>query len=116
MEIQPVTEDAGWLALREELAPLIGERAFLFFAWAVSDSSGTRSASDYFRSQLVETGNDPEHPQVTETEQLLIDWGRLAPKSEVTDDLSLRFERAFRPKSRELLYRGVALARELDHQ
>lgn len=114
MEIQPVTDDAGWLALGDELAPFIGERAFLFFAWAVCDASGSRAGSDYFRAALVKSGNDPENPQVTETEQLLMDWGRLAPNDEITDDLRLRFERAFRPQLRDLLNRGVDLVRSAD--
>ena len=116
MEIQPVIGDEGWLALREKLAPFIGERAFLFFAWAVCEAGGSRQQSETFRAALVEAGNDPEHPQVTETEQLLIDWGRLAPKHQVPDDLNERFEGAFRPQLRELLYRGVDLVRESDDQ
>jgi hypothetical protein len=106
----------GWLTLRDQLAPFIGERAFSFFALALCDAGGNQSWSEYFRAGLIGSGNDPDNPQVTETEQLLIDWGRRAPGNDVPDDLNRRFESTFHAQLRELLYRGVALARSSDSQ
>jgi hypothetical protein len=118
MEIQPVV-DAGvvdwplaeWLALRDKIVPFIGERAFSLFAFSVCDASGSAAASEYFRKSLLDSGTDPVRPQVTETEQLLIDWGRSATRGDVEDDLAARFDRVLSPQLGALLHRGVGLMR-----
>ncbi|MDQ1570332.1 MAG: hypothetical protein QOF79_1006 [Actinomycetota bacterium] len=118
MENQPVV-DAGvvdwplaeWLDLREEIVPLIGERAFSLFAFAVCDVSSSAAASEYFRKSLLDSGTDPVRPQVTETEQLLIDWGRSATRGDVEGVLATRFDRVLSPQLGALLRRGVGLMR-----
>ncbi len=64
-------------AARDALVPFIGERAVTLFAYAIADEADTLVTSTFFRRILVDSGEDPDHPQVTEAEQLLIDWGRL---------------------------------------
>ena len=66
-----------WYVLRDELAPFIGERAVSLFSYAISDENDCLVSSAYFRRILIDNGEDPDSPQVTEVEQLLIDWGRL---------------------------------------
>jgi hypothetical protein len=48
---------------------------------------------------------------VTETERLLIDWGRLVARdaSALPADVQDRFDRTFRPQLRELLTKFAAL-------
>jgi hypothetical protein len=101
-----------WTALEDETVPFIGERAFFYFAFATLEAAGGAEGMESFRSRLVATGNDPERPQVTETEQLLIDWGRASVEAPVDTEspLGTRFVRTFSPQLQALLARGVSLA------
>lgn len=91
-----------WHELRDGVAPYIGERAASLFAYAVADAAGHDAAVTVLRDQLV--GEDLQHPQVTEVEQLLIDWGRvIGADAVVADDMTTRLERAFSPRLRETL-------------
>ena len=56
----------------------------------------------YFRDILTAAGDDPNHPQVTETEQLIIDWGRLIASSprDIPEAFYARLEGAFTPARR----------------
>jgi hypothetical protein len=95
----------GWYTLKDELEPFIGERAVSLFAYAISDASGCVVCSASFRRVLVESGDDPDSPEVTESEQLLLDWGRLlaAPPRELPTEFRARLEQAFSPKLRLML-------------
>ena len=66
-----------WYTLRNELEPFIGERAVSLFSYAISDANDCLVCSVFFRKILIESGDDPDNPVVTETEQLLLEWGRL---------------------------------------
>ena len=94
-----------WSQLREELAPFIGERAVSLLTFALADASGSAIVAEPARRALVDSGEDPDDPQVTEAEQLLIDWARVVGggAAEVTPDLSERLERTFTPRLREVL-------------
>lgn len=94
-----------WQGLREQLVPYIGERAVSLFAYAVADARGDERTSARLRSALIENGEDPDAPQVTEAEQLLIDWGRLVAglAGEVPAEMTARLEAAFNPQLRGLL-------------
>ena len=88
-----------WYVLRDELAPFIGERAVSLFSYAISDENDCLVCSVFFRRILIDNGEDPDNPQVTEAEQLLIDWGRLIAKSpaDIPAELYARLEAAFNP-------------------
>jgi hypothetical protein len=66
-----------WFTLKDEVVPWIGERAFTLFAHSISDAGRCLNSSLYFRKALIDSGDDPDSPEVTEAEQLLIDWGGL---------------------------------------
>lgn len=107
-QISPFDE---WYALSEELVPFIGERAYSLFAHAVFDESGHASAAEYFRGELTAAGTDVDDPQVTETERLLIDWGRQVARDAGGLDVTwrTRFETAFNPALRSAIIRFAAL-------
>jgi hypothetical protein len=107
-ELSPFSE---WYELRDELVPYIGERVFALFALAISDEMGSRIAVDHFRAVLVSSGNDVDNPQLTETEQLLIEWARAVARGSGTVEQQLRdrFERAFNPQLRRSLIEFAAL-------
>jgi len=104
MDFLPLTraDDLGWHALRDEIAPWIGERAVTLFSYAISDEYGSAVTTRYFRDVLTAAGDDPDHPQVTETEQLIIDWGRLIVSSprDIPEAFYARLEGAFTPGRR----------------
>jgi hypothetical protein len=107
-ELSPFAE---WYSLRDQLVPYIGERVFDLLAFAISDARGDAVNSGRYRSILAESGNNVDNPQVTETEQLLIDWARSAaqdPRS-IDEARRARFERAFNPQLRQLLVAFTAL-------
>jgi hypothetical protein len=95
----------GWFRLRDELVPFLGERAVALFGHAISQGLGAPFCVDYFRGLLTEAGDDPDAPQVTEAEALLIAWGRAigATPAAVPADLLDRVAATFQPRLRALL-------------
>ena len=61
--------------------------------------------SVFFRRILIDNGEDPDNPQVTEAEQLLIDWGRLIASNPggIPDEFYARLESSFTPQLRVIL-------------
>ena len=121
MSFLPITTheglDAASNELRDALVPFIGERAVTLFSYAISDEDGCLVTSAFFRKILVDSGEDPDHPSVTEAEQLLIDWGRLIARDPagITPDFYSRLEATFNPQLRAALlaYGGSVVARNL---
>ena len=108
MSFLPMTShdelDHAWNTLRDELVPYIGERAASLFAYAIADA-GDSALTDVFRKVLVDSGENVDDPQVTEAEQLLMDWGRLIAKAPaaIPDEMYDRLEASFNPKLRLIL-------------
>ncbi|CAN5185271.1 hypothetical protein BH09ACT5_BH09ACT5_01610 [soil metagenome] len=104
-------------ALADALAPYIGERAVSLFSYAISDENDCLVSAAFYRRILRDNGEDPDNPQVTEAEQLLIDWGRLivSRPSAIPEDFYARLEAAFNPQLRVLLlaYAGQVVATNL---
>jgi hypothetical protein len=94
-----------WYTLRDEIEPFIGERAVSLFSYAISDANDCLVCSVFFRKILIEAGDDPDNPQVTETEQLLLEWGRLiaTKPGEIPAEFYARLESAFSPTLRLVL-------------
>ena len=103
-----------WYTLRDALVPYLGERAVSLFCFAISDEYGSPICSAYFRRLLTDSGEDLDNPQVTETEQLLIDWGRLVAREPhgVPDEMYASLEQTFTPKLRTILvaFAGLMVA------
>src|SRR6185312_14039512 len=106
-----------WYVLRDELVPFIGERAVSLFSYAISDEHDCLVCSVYFRRILIDSGENPDDPQVTEVEQLLIDWGRAIARdpAAIPDDMVARLEQAFHPELRVILvaFAGIMVATNL---
>ncbi|MCY7413682.1 MAG: hypothetical protein LH471_11710 [Salinibacterium sp.] len=103
-----------WFVVRDSVAPFIGDRAVALFSYAISEGNDCLVWSAYFRRALSESGENPESPSVTETEQLLIEWGRsIAVRPAVIDsDFYDRLELAFSPTLRIALlaFAGLTVA------
>ena len=94
-----------WYTLKDELVPYIGERAVSLFSYAISEQNDCLICSVFFRKILIDSGEDVDNPQVTETEQLLMDWGRLIARDPhgIPDEMYARLEQSFNPKLRLIL-------------
>ena len=108
---------AQWYSLWDEIAPWIGERALSLFSYAISDENGCEGSALYFRKRLSDAGDDPDNPQVTEAEQLLIDWGRLIAGNPhgIPQVFYDRLEATFSPERRVTLlaFAGLTVAANL---
>lgn len=108
------TAYSQWFTLRDAVVPYVGERAVSLFCLAISDEYGSQICAEYFRAVLVDAGEDLDNPQVTETEQLLIDWGRLIARDPhgVPDEMYAHLEERFNPTLRTLLvaFAGLMVA------
>jgi hypothetical protein len=100
-----------WETLREEITPYVGERALSLLTFAIFDEADGFEGAAHFRETLRESGTDVDAPEVTESEGLLIRWGRLfARDSEgIPGDVQGDFERVFNPQLRDLLVQFAAL-------
>jgi hypothetical protein len=91
-----------WHTLRGVLLRFVGERAVSLFAYSISDASHGLVCSVQFRRILIDHGEDPDHPQVTDVEQLMIDWGRLiaTDPAGITPEFYAKLEQAFNEQLR----------------
>ena len=65
-----------WYTLRDKLVPVIGERAISLFSFAISSGNHCLICSLFFRKILVDSGEDPDNPKLSEDERLLMDLGK----------------------------------------
>lgn len=107
----------AWLELKDELVPWIGERAFTLFCYSISRANRCENDALAFRRVLVDSGDDPENPEVTEAEQLLVDWGTLIVTTphDIPEEFYARLEETFSPERRLTLlsFAGQMLASNL---
>jgi alkylhydroperoxidase family enzyme len=64
-----------WYTLRDLVVPFTGERAFSLYAYAISTANDCLICSAFFRKILVDSGDDPDNPVLSETERFLMDLG-----------------------------------------
>lgn len=64
-----------WFALRDELLPVIGDRAILVFAHAISRASGTLTGTSFMRRALSQLGADPNALELSAEEADLARFG-----------------------------------------
>ena len=89
----------------------MGERALALLAFAVFDEADGFEGAAYFRESLRVSGTDVDSPEVTESEGLLIRWGRLFARDSdgIPADVQAEFERVFTPQLRAKLVQFAAL-------
>ena len=104
----------GWFTARDEVVPYLGERAVDLFSLAISRGYGAPYPVAFFEHTLSAAGDDPDAPQVTEAEALLLEWGTAigSAASAVPADLTARVEQTFQPKLRLALtgFAGLMVA------
>jgi alkylhydroperoxidase family enzyme len=65
-----------WYTLRDQLAAFISGRAVSLYSYAISQANDCLVCSTFFRKILIDSGEDPDNPKLSETEKLLMDFGR----------------------------------------
>lgn len=64
-----------WYDLFDRIKPFTGERAALLFSYAISTENDCLICSTFFRQILIDSGDDPDDPQLDDTESLLMEFG-----------------------------------------
>lgn len=86
-----------WYTLKDELVPVIGERAVSLFSYAISSENDCLICSTFFRKILIDSGENPDDPKLNETERLLMDFGHAISRDphhiseEIYTSLKVRF-------------------------
>jgi len=65
-----------WYALRDLLAAFLGDRAVSLYSYAISSGNDCLICGTFFRKILIDSGDDPDNPALSETERFLMDFGR----------------------------------------
>lgn len=86
-----------WYTLYDQLVPVIGDRAISLLSHAISEGNECLICSIFFRKILIDSGDDPDNPHLSDTEKLLVDFGGAICKDphnipdEIYNKLSERF-------------------------
>lgn len=64
-----------WFALRDELRPVLGDRAIWLFAHAISLASASPVGTNFMRRALIQGGDNPDALDPTVAEALLVRLG-----------------------------------------
>lgn len=103
-----------WYTLRDQLEPVIGSRAIIVYSHAISTGTDCLICSTFFRRYLLDAGENPEALELSETEQLLVDYGRQLARNahEISDELFERMAGRFSEQEIVLLtaFGGIMIA------
>ncbi len=64
-----------WFTLRDELRPVLGDRAIWIFCHAICVASGSAVGTGFMRRALIEGGDNPDALRLDPTETLLVAVG-----------------------------------------
>ncbi len=89
-----------WYPLRDAVAAFVGDRSTVLFAHAISSRTDCLICSTFFRRLLIDSGDNPDKPELNERERALVDYGRqLAQDANgVSDDLYARLAAFLTPE------------------
>jgi len=89
-----------WYPLRDAVAAVLGDRAAVLFAHAVSAQSNCLICSTFFRRLLTQAGENPDSPKLSERERALVDYGRQLARDAngVSDELYARLAAFLTPE------------------
>jgi alkylhydroperoxidase family enzyme len=106
-----------WYPLRDSVREFIGDEEVNYFCHAISSQSGCLICSTFFRKILIDSGKDPDKPELTEREQLLIEFGRqcVTDANEIGEELFNRLRAHFNEEQIVLLtaFAGLMIATNL---
>jgi alkylhydroperoxidase family enzyme len=64
-----------WYTLKDQIEPFVGSRGVSLFSYAISTENECLVCSTFFRKILIDSGEDPDNPALSETEKLLMEFG-----------------------------------------
>lgn len=106
-----------WYTLRDLIAPFIGERGVVLFSYAISYGNRCLVCSLFFRKILVDWGEDPERPALSEDEGLLVEFGSAIAQGPhgIPEEVYARLAARYTEEERVLLvaFAGVMAATNL---
>jgi alkylhydroperoxidase family enzyme len=106
-----------WYTLRDEIAPFAGGRGVSLFSYAISTANDCLICSTFFRKILIDSGDDPDNPSLSETEKLLMDFGHAIGRNPHAVDSSIyeRLKKEFNTEQIVLLtaFAGIMAATNL---
>ena len=65
-----------WYPLRTELLKFVEEREFNLLSYAISEQNDCLICSAFFRKILIDNGDSPDEPNLTNRERVLIEFGK----------------------------------------
>lgn len=74
-DVQTFKTYMDWYTMYDALKPVFGDRALSIFSYAISTGNDCLICGTFFRKILIDNGEDLEHLELNETEQLLLDFG-----------------------------------------
>ena len=69
-----------WYDMQAAIVPWLGQRPFILFSYAISSGNDCLICSTFFRKIMIDSGDDPDDPKLSEEEKLLMDFGRYITK------------------------------------
>lgn len=106
-----------WYTLYDLLVPVVGERAMSLYSYAISSGNDCLVCSTFFRKILIDSGDDPDNPKISETEELLMDFGSAicVDPHNIPDELYDRLKEQFTEEQIVLLiaFAGIMYATNL---
>ncbi len=106
-----------WYPLRDSVHEFIGDKGVNIFCYAISSQNSCLICSTFFRKILIDAGEDPDNPVLSEKEQLLIEFGKhcVTDASEIDDEFFLKLNKFFNNEQIVLLtaFAGLMIATNL---
>jgi alkylhydroperoxidase family enzyme len=64
-----------WYPLADLVGEFVGRRALALYSYAISEGNRCLVCGTFFRKILIDSGDDPDRPDLSEAEQLLMELG-----------------------------------------
>jgi alkylhydroperoxidase family enzyme len=90
-----------WFTLRDELRPVLGDRAIWILALAISKATQSRTGIAFMRRALIQGGDDPDNLQLSDAEALLERFGAAiaASPKQVPQEIWDRLKASYQEKT-----------------
>ncbi|MDR2752679.1 MAG: hypothetical protein LBB50_00015 [Oscillospiraceae bacterium] len=106
-----------WYALAEVLETFLPHRAVMLYSYAISEGNRCLVCGTFFRKVLIDAGDDPDQPVLTEEENLLMELGFSISEDphNIDPDLYAQLEALYNDEQRTLLFAfaGIMVATNL---
>jgi len=106
-----------WYPLRDAVHEFIGDKGVNYFCHAISSQNSCLICSTFFRKILIDSGENPDNPVLSEKEQILVDFGQrcVTDASNIDKTLFVRLHKFFNDEQIVLLtsFAGLMIATNL---